>query len=62
MTTIHQKLEILQTLNRLDAVQSEKVLDYIKGLLYSPQNDFHRQYVRRKAMKEIGQALRGIRE
>lgn len=62
MTTMHQKLEIMQTLNRLDAVQSEKVLDYIKGLLYSPQSDLHRQHIRRKAMKEIGQALRGIRE
>jgi hypothetical protein len=58
MTTKYQKLEILQFLNRLDAVQSEQVLDYIKRLLHNPQPDFHRQYVRRKAMKEIGQALR----
>jgi mRNA-degrading endonuclease RelE of RelBE toxin-antitoxin system len=58
MTTTYQKLEIQQFLNRLDAVQSEQVLDYIKGLLQNPQPDFHSQYVRRKAMKEIGQALR----
>ncbi|HET9487285.1 MAG TPA: hypothetical protein VFO54_07625 [Chryseosolibacter sp.] len=61
MTTSHNKLEILQSLNSLDAVQSEKVLDYIRGLLQHPQQDFHRHYFRRKAMKEIGQALREIR-
>jgi hypothetical protein len=61
MTTSHNKLEILQSLNRLDAVQSEKVLDYIRGLLQHPQQDLHRHYFRRKAMKEIGQALSEIR-
>lgn len=58
MTTKDQKLEILQSLNRLDAAQSEQVLDYIKGLLHSPETDLRRQHIRRKAMKEIGQALR----
>lgn len=58
MTTTYHKLEILQSLNRLDAVQSEQVLDYIRRLLHTPQTDLHRQHFRRKAMKEIGQALR----
>ena len=58
MTTTNQKLEILQSLNNLDAVQSEIVLKFIKGLI---QGDLHRtahQHLKRKAMREIGQALK----
>ena len=58
MTTTNQKLEILRSLNNLDAVQSEKVLIFIKDLLHSEQNDLYHQYMKRKAMQEIGQALR----
>lgn len=61
MTTTYQKLEIVQSLNRLDAVQSEQVLDFIRGLLHNRSTDAnHHQYLRRKAMKEIGQALREL--
>lgn len=61
MTITYQKLEILQSLNNLDAAQSEKVLNFIQGLVRAPENDQHQQYVRTRAMKEIGQALREIR-
>lgn len=61
MTTTYQKLEIVKTLHSLDAVQSEQVLDFIKGLLQNRSTDpHHHQYLRRKAMKEIGQALREL--
>ena len=33
MTVTYQKLELLQTIQNLDAVQSEKVLDFIKSEL-----------------------------
>lgn len=58
MTTINQKQEILQSLSSLDAVQSEKVLDFIKGLLPGYENDLRHQHLKSRAMKEINQALR----
>lgn len=61
MTTTYQKLAIVQSLNSLDAVQSEKVLRFIQGLLQRPERDLRHQYLRSKAMKEIGQALRELR-
>jgi hypothetical protein len=58
MTTTYQKLEILQSLNNLDAAQSEKVLNYIKGLLCVQQEEFYHHNIKRhRAMKEIGKAL-----
>ena len=58
MTTTYQKLEILQCLNNLDAAQSEKVLNYIKGLLNVQQSESYYRNIRRyRAMKEIDQAL-----
>ena len=61
MTIIKQKLEILQSLNSLDPAQSEKVLNYIKGLLHGNQKGMHYQTLKRQAMKEISQALRSSR-
>ena len=58
MTTTNRKLEILQSLNNLDAVQSEIVLKFIKGLVQGERNQIFHQHIKRKAMKEIGQALR----
>jgi len=58
MTTTYQKTEILRSLSDLDAAQSEKVLNYIRGLLIMEQTEsYHRNIKRRRAMKEIGQAL-----
>jgi hypothetical protein len=58
MTSTYQKEEIVRSLNNLDAVQSEKVLHYIKGLLNVQQHESYHQHVKRhRAMQEIGQAL-----
>ncbi|MEX2230621.1 MAG: hypothetical protein WD824_00565 [Cyclobacteriaceae bacterium] len=58
MTTTLQKQEILQSLNSLDPAQSEKVLNYIRGLLSVQQKEFYHQNLKRhQAMREISQAL-----
>jgi CO dehydrogenase/acetyl-CoA synthase beta subunit len=57
MTTTNQKQEILQSLSSLDSVQSEKVLNYIKGLMKGNQNEVQYQRLKQEAMKEISQAL-----
>jgi hypothetical protein len=58
MTTTNQKLEILQSLNNLDAVQSEIVLKFIQGLIQGDGNRAAHHQLKRKAMREIGQALK----
>jgi hypothetical protein len=58
MTTTYQKMEILRSLNNLDTAQSEKVLNYIRGLLFTEQKEFYHHNIKRhRAMEEIGQAL-----
>lgn len=61
MTITYQKLQLLQSLNNLDADQSEEVLNFIRSLTGRTGNDLHQQRVRTRAMKEIGQALLEIR-
>jgi hypothetical protein len=57
MTTIHQVHQILESLDALDQAQTEKVMDYIKGLQFTPRDDARYQRLKREAMKEIRQAL-----
>jgi hypothetical protein len=57
MTTIHQRHEILDSLNALDASQAQKVLEYIKGLLYTTPDEATQKEIKREAMKEIRRAL-----
>lgn len=57
MTSIHQKHEILESLNSLDPSQAEKVLEYIKGLLYTTPDEASYKKFKREAMKEIRHAL-----
>jgi len=57
MTTIHQRHEILDSLNALDSNQAEKVLAYIKGLLYTTPDEATQKQLKREAMKEIRRAL-----
>jgi hypothetical protein len=57
MTTIHQRHEILDSLNALDSNQAEKVLEYIKGLLYTTPDEATQKQIKREAMKEIRRAL-----
>lgn len=56
-TTINQKHQILESLDALDQAQAEKVMDYIKGLLYTPREDARYQKLKREGMKEIRKAL-----
>jgi len=58
MTTTNQKLEIMQSLNNLDALQSEIVLKFIQGLIQGDVNRAAHHHFKRKAMREIGQALK----
>jgi hypothetical protein len=57
MTNIHQKHEIVESLDSLDQGQAEKVLQYIKGLLITNQDEATYQKFKREALKEIRQAL-----
>lgn len=52
------KLAILQSLDAMDQVQMEEVLQYIKGLLNQPERTEDYQSFKREALKEIRQALR----
>lgn len=60
-TTINQKQEIVQSLNCLDAVQSEKVLDYVKTLLRGKVGEARDLSLTRKEIKTINKALGGVR-
>jgi hypothetical protein len=50
--------QILASLNALDHLQAEKVLNYIKGLIHIPEDDLQYQKMKREALREIRQALR----
>lgn len=50
------KLAILQSLDEMDKVQMEEVLNYIKTILQQPDQDY--RAFKKEAMKEIRQALR----
>lgn len=58
MKMITSKIAILETLNDMDNGQAEKVLAYIKGLLYAnplKSEDYHQ--FKDEALREIRQAL-----
>lgn len=57
MTTLNKKHQILESLDALDQAQTEKVMDYIKGLLTASRDDARYLQLKRKAMNEIRQAL-----
>jgi hypothetical protein len=57
MTNIHQKHQILESLNSLDQAQAEKVLEYIKGLMVPSREGSGYRKLKREAMKEIRHAL-----
>ncbi len=56
MAPNNQKYEILASLDSLDQTQANKVLEFIKGLLYSSDEESNKNF-KREAMKEIRQAL-----
>lgn len=57
MTTMNQKHQILESLDTLDQNQTEKVLNYINGLINVSREDVRYQSLKREAIKEIRQAL-----
>jgi hypothetical protein len=57
MTQINQKHQILESLDSLDQTQTNKVLDYIKSLLYPVKDEMNYQNFKKEALKEIRQAL-----
>jgi hypothetical protein len=57
MKTIDQKHQILESLDTLDQNQTEKVLNYINGLINVSREDVRYQSLKREAIKEIRQAL-----
>lgn len=57
MTNIHHKHQILESLDSLNQAQSEKVLEYIKGLLVPSKEETGYKKLKREALKEIRQAL-----
>ena len=50
------KLAIMQSLDAMDTLQMEAVLNYIKGMMVQPMRSD--ESFKREAMKEIRQALR----
>lgn len=52
-----QKHEILASLDSLNQTQANKVLEFIRGLLYSADEESYKA-LKREAMKEIRKALR----
>jgi len=59
--TTNKKHEILKSLDSLDQAQTEKVMEYIQGLVGSAQNETYYRLFKREAMKEIRQALNNRR-
>jgi tellurite resistance protein len=58
MVSATQKLQILESLNALDATQTEKVLSYIRSLTGTTRDEMRYRQYKREAMKEIRKALR----
>jgi tellurite resistance protein len=56
MTSVNNKLRILESLDVLSQSQSEQVLDYINNLI-SPREEAQHKRNKREALKEIRQAL-----
>jgi hypothetical protein len=57
MTTINPKQEIVRSLGKLNAVQSEMVLGFIQSLPPPRDDRFRPQHCKKRALREINQAL-----
>jgi hypothetical protein len=57
MTARNQRNQILESLESLDHLQAEKVLNYIKGLKNADKDPSHQRVIKREAMIQIRQAL-----
>ena len=58
MNTITKKQAILQSLDSMSASEMDKVLDYVKDMLYNEENDINYQSFKSNALKEIQTALK----
>jgi regulator of sigma D len=58
MSTVTQKLRIMESLDALDQTQSEKVLAYIRSMLNTSRDEDQYRNFKREAMKEIRKALK----
>ena len=58
MRLVESKRRILDSLNEMDKSQADKVLEYIQGLLMSPNDQRDYQRFKSSAMQQINQALR----
>jgi hypothetical protein len=59
MENLIKKQSIVQSLESMNQVEIEKVIGYIKELLYRPENDSSHHLMRERALKEIKAALLG---
>ncbi len=57
MIAVKPRTKIMATLDVLDQHQTEKVLDYIKGILHDPKKDIGYMKFKEKALREIRDAL-----
>ena len=62
MISIHQKHQILESLNALDQGQTEKVLAFIRTLGHTGNDESTHQRLKREALKEIRMALTSDRK
>jgi len=57
MHNVTKKQAILQSLEAMNAVEMNQVIDYIKELLYTEERDVNYQNFKQKALDEIQKAL-----
>ena len=53
----NKKHQILESIDSLNQAQADKVLEYIKGLLYTSNDEAYYKKLKREGLKEIRQAL-----
>ena len=62
MENVTKKQSIVQSLESMNLREMDQVVDYIRDLLYRPQNDRSHQAIKQQALKEIKEALNGHSE
>jgi len=60
MENLTKKQSIVQSLESMNQREMDKVVDYIRDLLYTPQNDRSHQVIKQRALKEIKEALSAV--
>jgi len=60
MENLTKKQSIVQSLESMNQREMDKVVDYIRDLLYTPQNDRSHQAIKQQALREIKEALSAV--